>query len=574
MRRFVALLILAGGAMAFWMSAPMNNPYPQDFFQPPVAFEMRLSGTFGELRPNHFHSGIDIKSSQGRIGDPVLAAGDGDVMRISVQPGGYGKALYLRHPNGYTSVYAHLDSFAPEIEAYVKEQQYRLQSFRVNLFPPVGRFRYRRGEQIGVLGNSGSSQGPHLHFEIRDSRTEKPINPLLFGLRISDDRPPRMHQLKVYYLNEKRETLRSRTFPLFREGERYRLQADTLLIGAWRAGFGLKVYDHHNNVSNWNGIYALSLYQDGELVYRFRAEAFSFAETRFINAHMDYPERVARRSYFHRCYKLPGNRLSLYEATQNDGVVPLYRNRPSRIEIVAEDAYGNAARLEFWVRRGEVPPAETPTYNYFFPYDEENIIDTHPLFVRLPKGALYENLYLQYSVSADVPEAVSEVHHLGDYSTPVHQYFQIGIRPNRKLSREEMQKAFVAYVAPNGNLVNCGGKWLDGRIYARVRGLGPYCILLDEQPPTIQPRSFRYDMRGRSKMTFRLTDNFDTGGKARPIAYKATVDGEWILMELDAKNDLLIHRFDERIPPGEHLLRIEAMDNRGNRTVFQEKFRR
>ena len=181
---------------------PLKGPFPKDYFRMPVDMAtVRLSGTFGELRSNHFHTGIDISSATGSIGQPVFATADGFLDRVKVQESGYGKALYIKHPNGYTTVYAHLDKFSPAVERYVKEVQYKRERFGVDLYPTDGVFQVKKGEQIGNMGNSGSSQGPHLHFEIRRSSNQKALNPLLFGLPILDDVPPAIRNMKVYFLN-------------------------------------------------------------------------------------------------------------------------------------------------------------------------------------------------------------------------------------------------------------------------------------------------------------------------------------------------------------------------------------
>lgn len=575
MKRILYLLVLlpiVGTFFSFHFSE--KKSYPQDYFRSPVNHPIRLSGTFGELRPNHFHSGIDIKTSNGSVGDPVLAAAKGHIVRIKIQEGGYGNALYMRHPNGFTSVYAHLHKFDSKIAAYVKSQQYKRKSFTIDLYPSAGQFSFEKGEEIGKIGNSGGSQGPHLHFEIRDSGTEKPINPLLFGINITDKRAPRMHQLKVYYLNDKRETLKTKTINLVRNGSKYSISGDTLNIGAWRVGFALKVYDHHDYVNNWNGIYSLKMLKDEASFYDFDMETFSFSETRYLNAHCDYKERVSKKSYFNRCYALPGNRLSIYNAKENHGTVTLHKGAATKIDLIASDVNGNDATLEFWVKRAEVKPPEFPKYNYELPHQEENIIKTDQLFLRFPKACLYEDLYLTYeAIPKESSSHYAPVHQIHNYKTPVHKYFDIGIRPSVEISPELKSKAFIAYIDSKSKITyNCGGKWDGGILKTKVRSLGAYSIKTDNIPPKIRPLSFSSNMKGYNKMTFKITDDMPTTGRANGLNYKATVDGKWILMEYDAKNDLLTHRFDENIESGKHQFRLEVKDDRGNKQVYEREF--
>jgi Peptidase family M23 len=549
-----------------------RKDYPQNYFQSPVGYPIFLSGTFGELRPNHLHSGIDIKSHNGKVGQPIFSIADGYVSRIKTQSGSYGNVLYVTHPNGYTSVYAHLHNFTEKIEDYVRDMQYKKKTFEVDLLPEASRFTFKKGQQLGTLGNSGRSNGPHLHFEIRDTGTEKPINPLLFGFEAKDTQPPKIHELKAYLLNDKRETLETQTLKSVAKGADYRLQKDTLLLAAWRVGFGLKTYDHMNGVNNWNGVYSVKMFQDEKLVYDFEMETFDFAETRYINAHLDYEEQVAKNSYFNRCYLLPGNELSIYQKKVEDGVIKLSQQKASKITFLVKDIEGNSTQLEFWVKRTEVKEPKSIAYNYLLPYNEENIIQNNGLYLYFPKRCLYENLYLNYSSSADKSANMySSVHHVHSYTTPVHRYFDVGITPIG-LPDSLRSKAFVAYCDNKNKITSCGGEWKGGRLLAKVRDLGDYAIMTDTQPPTVRAVDFKSNMQGFNKMSFKVTDNYETANNVNYFDYEATIDGRWILMEYDAKNDLLTHRFDERTGKGEHVLRLVVRDSRGNEKVLEQSF--
>ena len=561
------------GAVLLLAFADPTTPYPQDIFISPVDHELRLSGTFGELRSNHFHAGIDIKSSRGGVGDPLYAVADATVARVKVQSGGYGNALYLRHPNGYTSVYAHLDAFDPAIAAYVKAAQYARQSFEVDLYPPAGKFTFAQGEQIGKMGTSGRSFGPHLHFEIRDSGTEKLINPLLFGFKIADNRAPKMHALKVYSLNDARQTVAQRTVDLVGRGRDYGVAGDTLTINAWRAGFGLRVFDHHDKTNNWNGIYRLQLRQDDQPIHGFEMETFAFGETRYINALSDYAEKVLNKTDYNRTYRLPGNRLSVYRDEVDYGVVELSSYRPSKITLIASDVHGNERTLEFWVKRGEVTPPEAPPYNYLLDQTSPNVVETGNVYAYFPAGTLYEDLPLRYQNQPPPADGYySKVHSLHDYATPVQRYFELAIRPDRDIPAALRDKAYIAF-CKDGQVRSNGGHWEGDRLATRVRSLGDYAILVDDTPPTVRAVTFRNDMRGLGRMSFKITDDVATTGKARGLRYTGTVDGEWVLFEYDAKKDLLTHHFDGRIGPGEHALELRVEDDRGNVQLYERTFR-
>ena len=294
-----------------------TRDYPQNYFRSPINTPIKLSGTFGELRSNHLHAGIDIKAHNGKSGQPILAVAEGYISRIKVQSGGYGNVLYINHPNGYTSVYAHLSNFPKEVAAYVAAEQKRKKTFEIECYPSKEKFKIAKGEKLGKMGTSGRSFVPHLHFEIRDTRTSKPINPLLFGLKAKDNLRPKLHELKVYALNDKLETLSTKTIKVKKGGKGYRISGDTLLVGAWRIGVGLKAYDNMSLAPNWNGVYSVSMSADDQPTYGFTMETFAFNESRYINAHLDYEEQVSDKSYVNRFYALPGNRLSIYDEKRN-----------------------------------------------------------------------------------------------------------------------------------------------------------------------------------------------------------------------------------------------------------------
>lgn len=547
--------------------------YPKDFFQSPIHTAIRLSGTFGELRTDHFHSGIDIKSATGRVGQPILAAADGYVSRIKIQASGYGNMLCVRHPNGYTTLYAHLDRFAPAIEKYVRENQYRQEEFEIELRPEDGVFPVKKGQEIGKLGNSGGSSGPHLHFEIRNSATDKVLNPQLFNLPILDNIAPDIRDMKVYFLTENREVITSKPLSLRRDKKGVAaLEGDTVKFGAWRVGFGVKAYDHMNGLNNDNGVYAIELFADDQLAYEWRMGELDFDETRYHNAHIDYPAKKRYGAWFHRCFVLPGNFLNNYVRTETLGAVALYKDKLVKIRLKVTDAVGNTSTINFWAQRDEA--VETPLampYQFDFFYQQENEIALDNFSLRLPLGSLYESLRFQYKTSpSDQPDQYSPLHHLQDTRTPLHKYIEIGLKPDN-LPEELRSKAVVA-ACNEGRPDNCGGAWVNGMLKTQVRNFGDYCIMVDTEPPAIVPVIFGDDMRRKTAMAFRIRDNFAISGKAQGLKFRGTVDGKWVLFEHDAKRARLTHVFDEHIGPGKHQLRLTVTDDRGNSSFFEGTF--
>ncbi len=579
--------------------APVQPPryikpavYPQHYFQSPVGREMFLAGNFAELRANHFHAGIDIKSSSGTVGDPVFAAADGYVSRIKIQAGGYGKALFITHPNGYTTVYGHLLNYNAAIEAYVKTRQYQQESYEIDVEPAPADFPVTKGVQVAVMGNTGASAGPHCHFEIRDSKTQTAVNPLLFGMDVGDNVPPVFRALKIYYINAAGETAQSSILDVFKKADQYKLGTDTLFIPATKVAFSVKAFDQQLPPSGQNGVYKLTLQVNDTVVYQFNADNFSFSDTRYINAHLDYAEEQTRHLFLHRLFVLPGDRSNMYDHIMNNGVVDLAgfldslrQPKPVNVKITAMDVAGNAALLSFWVKSSPViSEALAPAYDYLLSWSQPNLIEADGFSARFPAFSLYENLYACFGVLKETSlSAYSPTFFLHDYKTPVHTPFQISINPWASLAPELREKAFIAYCSsPDGKILNCGGAFnLDGALTAKVDKLGAYCILIDNTPPAIIPISFpgtpQKTRRNRrptfsGSLHFRIRDNYNVMGEAKSLTYRPTLDGQWLLMEHDAKSESIFARLPSDLPEGTHLFKLEVKDDRGNTAVWERSF--
>ncbi len=546
------------------------DQYPKDYFMPPVAGPLHMTGTCGELRSNHFHAGTDL---DGQVGNPVFAAADGFIDRIKVLQSGYGNVLYVKHPNGYTTVYAHLDRFSSEVQRYVKENQYRREHFQIELTPPDGKFKVKKGQEIAKLGNSGSSSGAHLHFEIRNAAS-KTLNPQLFGLPIVDNIPPDLRDMKVYFLNENRSVLGSKAFSLLKDKKASgSTSEDTVLVGGWRIGFGIKTYDQSTGFKNENGVFSIALWADDQLAYEWKAESFDFGETRYLNAHIDYSAKKRYGAWFNRCFVLPGNKLSNYTQTPSMGAITIYKEKPVKIGIKVTDAKGNSSLFVFWVKRDDSAMESfiSEPYQIELPYDADSRYDVDGFSMVMPKGALYENLFFQYSTTPDESNGIySSMHHVHDDKTPVQQYFDISIRPTN-MPPELRSKAVIANCG-DGKPDNCGGTWVGDVLKTRVRNFGDYCIMADTEAPSIKPVIFTTDMRKKKSMAFRISDNFAVSGTADGMKYRGTVDGKWVMFEYDSKRARLTYDFDEHVGVGEHVLKLSVVDDKGNERVFEGKF--
>jgi murein DD-endopeptidase MepM/ murein hydrolase activator NlpD len=575
MKHFVFILLFFFSLIIFSSFTDPNNPYPQGYFQSPVGHSMKLGGSFGELRGNHFHTGIDISPSTRGNSEPIYAAAEGYISRIGIEGGGYGQAIYITHPNGYTTVYGHLDKFTTQITQYVRQKQHEKESFEVDLILQPNEIPVQKGQEIGQMGNRGHSFGKHLHFEVRETAVSKAINPLLFGFYVEDNTPPSIRSLKAYFFNEKKELVGSKTLNINKKDNYYFIIGDTLDVAAAYVGFSVKSIDKQEE-SGTNGIFKLQMKENDALVYQFSTESVLFSESRYINAHTDFYEHAERNSWFHRAFILPGNHLSMYQNVVNNGLIALGQEA-KKVDLISSDVVGNAAVLSLVVRQTQpFLQAYTPPYNYFLPVNEPSIINTEGASFYFPKTSLYDNLFMRFGQTTEVGTygLYSSTYHIHNPDVPVHSMFTVNIKPIN-LPEELKPKAFVAYCSGESSKVfNCGGAWSeDGQLMIKNNRFGNYCIMVDQTPPSIKTVDFSQKVYQNSRIAFKIDDNYASMGTAEGIKYRAEVDGIWLMMEFDAKYDLLYHKLDEaKITEGEHTFKLTVTDNRGNQSVFEKNF--
>ena len=544
----------------------------KNYFRSPVDFPISLSGSFGEIRMNHFHSGIDIRTG-GAVGKPVYAAADGYVSRINISPYGFGKTIYLRHPNGYTTVYAHLNGYNAAIGRWAKEQQYRQESFALDTEVPAGLLKVSKGDIIAYSGNSGASGGPHLHFEIRDDATQEPMDPLAFGIPVADKTPPRIYNIRIMphgFNSMVNFADRSLLLPVVQSGSSYSLkQTDTVKVSG-NIVFGVEAFDFHDASTMKNGIRTFELYVDDEKRFGMTIDRFAFADTRYVNSILDYPLYVDTKHRVVRFYIAPNDRLKIFDDPGNNGVINFTDNRLHKIKYLLADVHGNKSQATFWVRstppanvRGRIDPSLSARGTWMR-CNEENTYKGDGVTLSLPANALYEDLDFMASVSAAVPGGYSSVYTLQDKETPLHAWCDLSIRCDR-LPEKLQGKALAARVEGPGRYVSAGGSYEGGQVKCRIRDFGSYVVLADTLPPAIKPVNI-YPGKNISKQTsisVRISDDL-SGIKS----YRGTLNGQWILMDYDAKRDMLTYRYDDRIRPGKNAFRLVVTDNVGNKAEY------
>lgn len=559
----VLLLILC----CFGNLAEAQNNYPQDTFRSPMDIPLILAGTFGELRSNHFHSGVDIKTQQ-REGLPVFAIGDGSVTRIKISHWGYGKALYVAHPNGYTSVYGHLQKFSPEIEAYIKKVQYEKKSYQVEVFPDLGEVKVEKGKIMAYGGNTGGSSGPHLHFEIRSSITEKPTNPLLYGLEVRDATNPILEKIFVYPLskgaivnqsNEKAEITFSK-------------QADGTFLAekvfaSGSIGFGFKGFDRQDLAANKNGVYSVQLSVNGKTYTEYDFETFSFGETRYINTLIDYDHYGAYRERLHQCFRTPGNKLDIYKTFYNGGRLVIEEGMTYSVVLLLKDIAGNATKAIIPVegkKEGLKKEKKIVKTDDYLVAKRNNNYNLGGAKVYFPANTFYKDFYIDLEKGPDTVRI-----HNG--KVPAHRNFTITFDVS-KYSKEDRKKLFIARLNRKGNPSHASTFKRGNSFTTRTRNLGTYTLASDTIAPTIKAKNFKEKewLDNYSYLSIQIADDL-SGIKT----YNAKLNGEWILMEYEPKKNTLTYNFDDKILNKKECdLEVVVTDNVGNKTTFNSTFYR
>ncbi|MBB5636230.1 murein DD-endopeptidase MepM/ murein hydrolase activator NlpD [Pedobacter cryoconitis] len=546
-----------------------NNKYPLVDFRPPLDIvPPALAGSFGELRGNHFHSGIDFRTNQ-REGYPVHAIADGYVSRMRVQNSGFGLALYLVHPNGYTSVYGHLSRFAPKIAEAVKALEYQKKTFELDEFPAADLFPVHKGDVIAYSGNRGSSGGPHLHFEIRDSKTENTINPQLFGIQIPDNIPPVIYSLYVYKLNKKpfSEYTPKIAIPITGAAGKYAVAKAGPVIVSGEVGFGITATDRHNGASGINGVYSIELEVDGQTVFTSSLEKFAFENSKAINSHIDYPALMTSRRSIQKSFVDPGNPLQIYSNLVNNGRIEFKDQQVHELKYIVTDAKGNKSILPFTVKSDGQTVISTPDQPDGIPffYNKENEFSTAGVKVVLPKGTLYNDFNLVYKVKPEPARgAYSPVYQIHNNLTPLHIGFDLWIKADARLGALK-DKAVI--VSTSG--ASQGGVFENGYVKATPRNFGSFYIAVDTVAPSVTPVNIAdgKNMAGIAKMIFKIHDNL-SGIKS----FNGYIDGNWVLMEFDTKTATLWHSFDERTTTGKHHFKLVVEDMKGNIKTYSINF--
>lgn len=576
--RLIHLLLMVSLCLPFYTTSAdtdLKTKYPQDYFRSPLGIPLVLAGTFGELRSNHFHGGIDCKTNK-RENLNIHSIADGYVSRVKIQSGGYGHALYIDHPNGYTSVYAHLNGFTGNIGRFVKEQQYENQSFTVDITIPPGLLQVIKGQIVAKSGNTGSSTAPHLHFEIRETASEVPINPLAFGYTIPDTRHPFFSGAAIYPFEGTHRYGKPKTYKVVKKGTgQYSLGVTTVKVNTPQIGLGAKAYDKQNGADNMNGIYSMEVWKDGQKIYYFDVERISFDETRYINCHLDYEGKKSGRGNMQKLFLDPGNYLTAYEDVINRGVIDLSDGQSHQIAITIKDLAGNSSTLAYRVQWDSSKPIASIPYDEkaitTFNYVTDNHYENDLIKLYFPSNSFYTDIAFNYEIIETTSAVVySKYHQIHTGKTPVHKKFDIAIKP-QNLPAGLYDKAYIAYYNVSGRKRSVDAVWEGNFLKGRSKEFGKYFIAVDDSPPTIKP----YNITPGKVMSKSNYIGFTISDKGTGIkSYDAYIDGQWVVMTFDAKTGRARYYFDERVSKGQHEITFIVKDWVGNAKTYTARFTR
>jgi len=547
------------------ISGYSQNNYPQDFISP-LDIPLYLSGSFGELRSNHFHSGLDFRTNQ-KEGYNVFAIGEGYVSRIKISAFGYGKAIYITHPNGYTSVYGHLQKASPKIDSVIKTIHYKEKSFEIDTYFKPTDVLIAKGELIAFSGNSGGSGGPHLHFEIRDTKSEHIINPLLFGFDkfIVDTRKPVINELFVYPVDDEAVVNQSKIpIPISISLQKDGIYVASKVLAKGNIGFGLNAYDVSDKNYGKNGLYKIETMLDGKPNFSICFTSFSYDETRYINSFIDYSKYKKQHQRVQKLFAKNRYPLQLLNGFETNGVVDVKPNMGYVYKIDVSDYYGNKIEIlvpiQYANQEIKIQDSKLKTKYFVKAKNEYNYVKDN-VSVYIPENTFYEDFYLNFNVENGVLE-------LHDDTVPIYNNIILSFEES-SFPENQKDKVFIADVS--GSKLYYNSTLRKENIYkARTKNFGKFKLVIDLIQPEIKPLNFEEGkwISNNASIDFLITDEL-SGIKT----YEGYLNDEWILFDYNYKTKKITHYFlDKIVKEGKNDIKVIVVDNVGNSTIFESHF--
>ena len=540
-----------------------QDKYPENYFSKPVEIPLILSGSFGELRSNHFHSGIDIKT-QSKQGLNIVSSADGYVSRIKIAHGGFGKAIYVNHKNGYTTVYGHLKKFNTEIENYIKKIQYRRESYEVDVYLNENTLNVYKNQIIAFSGNTGGSSGPHLHYEIRKTSNQKPLNPLLFGMEVKDTRRPEIKNLFIYNdVDTNFNNLTANKLKLTKLNDSVFNSNEININGL--TGFGINVIDKQDLANNKNGVYKISTYYNNQLVNSILYDGFLFEESILINTLIDYKYYLNNKERIIKLFKSPGNTLSFYE-NLNNGLINKTKGY-SEFKIKISDIKNNNTYViiplnsEKKLIQQNKKVKSKIKYNKLINNDLESNFNIENYQINISKNTFLKNVNLLIELKNDSLKVINP-------TIPVFKNIKI-VFPNYFNKKGN----YLANMDQNNNEYFITSKLNSKNNFeTKTKRLGTFFIKNDSVLPLIKSLSFKKGdwISNKNKIKFKILDK-ETGIKK----YRGSINGKWVLFEYEYKKDEISYSFDQYyIEKSRNEVEIYVEDMVGNINILKTSFYR
>jgi hypothetical protein len=542
-----------------------GQEYPKDYFISPLDIPLDVSGAFGELRSNHFHAGLDLKTF-GKTGLPVYAVADGYVSRIKISTWGYGKAVYINHPNGYTTVYGHLETTNGKIEETINKRHYSEKSFEIELFFKPSELPVKKGDVIAFSGNSGGSGGPHLHFEFRDTKTENIINPLLFGYDkfMLDKYKPKVNNIMVYPLNDTiaiNNEFKSQIISLSINDDGNYVTNKIYTNGA--IGFSLNAFDNMTNPYNKNGIYKVSTFVNGVPYFSYKFDTFSFDESKHINYFIDYFRYKNLGQRFQKMFIDKDYPLNLVSQNKKDGILKVQPSSSYTYKIIVEDFSKNASIIEIPVvfKVADLSKKDAEKLDKKIKAKNDYVFEEGKWTINFPDNTFYEDFRMNMKVSDDIL-------YLHEDEIPVKNSFTISYDISN-LDADTKSKSFIAYI--DGKDIDYVKSYIKGNVInAKVKKLGNYKVVQDTIAPKIFAPNFS---EGKIIDTYKTISIKISDNLSGIDSYKASLNGNWILMEYDYKTKTLVHNLsDKKYVIGKNDFKLVVTDEMNNSTTFESYF--
>ena len=525
---------------------------------PPLDIPFSLSGTFGEPRSTHFHLGIDIKT-QGKEGWEVKSIAPGHISRLRVSLGGYGKTVYIDHPDQTSSVYAHLKKFAPKIEAYIKSIQYEKETYTLQQFPKKKEINIAAGEVIGYSGNTGSSSGPHLHFEIRDTKSQKPLNPLLFNLPVSDSQRPQIQKLFLFYPQNNTTLTHSEPVPLQKVNDS--TYHTPKINSCGKMGLGLQMFDQQNLSYSKNGIYIAEVEVNGKKIVQFKFDQLNYSDSEKLFINIDYSKYKENKNKIQKLFFQNHKPLTFMKTMNAEGLFNVELGKSYQVKVVIEDYSGNSSNIIIYIEgtKKEIPNKKLegkliePRLDYILTMNDKEVY--------FPKKTFFENAIIQ------IEEAKNTIS-IGPNLFPFNNPYEIQFKAN-EADTLKLRQTFIA--KKTEKKLSFISTTLDkGHWKTKVKDMGDFTLARDSVAPKIFPSNFRPN-QWLSKFKFikvKISDDF-SGIKS----YRGTINGEWVLFEYEPKRKLLTYDFSDKVfDLAKHELQLEVVDNVGNKAVYKTTF--